>query len=152
MKRASISGSPSAFKKGQAAFTLIEVLIAMGIVAILAALAIPSYRDYVIRGKIPEATAQLASRQVDMEQFFQDNRTYASAPACTDGGASKYFTFSCSVANATAFTLVATGKSSMTGFTFNINQNNVKSTVAVPAGWSQPSPNNCWVRKKGGEC
>lgn len=56
-------------------FTLIEVMIAVAVVAILAAPALPSYRDYVTRGNIPEATSRLLTKQVQMEQWFQDNRT-----------------------------------------------------------------------------
>ena len=37
-------------------FTLIEVMIVVAIVAILSAVALPSYNDYVTRGRIPDAT------------------------------------------------------------------------------------------------
>jgi prepilin-type N-terminal cleavage/methylation domain-containing protein len=37
-------------------FSLIELMIAVAIVAILATIAYPSYSDYVMRGRIPEAT------------------------------------------------------------------------------------------------
>jgi prepilin-type N-terminal cleavage/methylation domain-containing protein len=51
-------------------FTLIELMIVVAVVGILTAIAVPSYTNYVIRGKIPEATSQLASKRVQMEQFF----------------------------------------------------------------------------------
>lgn len=153
MKGASVTSMPTARRGKIGGFTLIEVLIAIAIVGILAALALPSYRDYIMRGRIPEATVQLGSRQVDMEQFFQDNRTYVGGSACTtDSTTSKYFTFSCSAQTATTFTLVATGTGPMAGFTYSVNQANARSTVAVPTGWTLPSPNNCWVIKKGGLC
>ena len=60
----------------QLGFTLIEVMIVVAIVAILSMVAYPAYTDYVIRGNIPVATAGLATKQVQMEQFFQDRRTY----------------------------------------------------------------------------
>ena len=63
----------SVWKRG--GFTLIEVMIVVAIVAILSAIAIPSYRNYVIRGKIPEATSNLSGQAVKMEQYFEDNKT-----------------------------------------------------------------------------
>jgi type IV pilus assembly protein PilE len=140
-------------KRRAAGFTLIEVLITIVVVSILSAVAIPSYREYVIRGNIPEATSRLATKQVQMEQFFQDNRTYVGGTGCTaDSTSSKYFDFSCSGVSATGFTITATGKSSMVGFSYTINQTGAKTTSAVPTGWSAPSPNNCWTVKKAGTC
>jgi len=106
-----------------------------------------------MRGKIPEATSNLALKRVQMEQWFQDNRTYVGAPGCAaDTTTSQYFDFSCTVQTATAYTIQALGKDSMLGFTYTIDQSNVKTTAAVPSGWSQHSPNTCWVTKKGGMC
>jgi len=140
-------------KRQATGFTLIEVLITIVIVSILSAVAIPSYREYVIRGNIPEATSRLATKQVQMEQFFQDNRTYVGGTGCTaDSTSSKYFDFSCAGVSATAFTITATGKSSMVGFSYTINQTGAKTTAGVPSGWSTPSPNSCWATKKGGTC
>lgn len=144
-------------------FTLIELMITVAIIAILSAIALPSYTNYVIRGKIPDATGQLASMQVKMEQYFQDNHTYAGAPnpsnqaaACTtaDTTTSKYFDFSCSAApTAIAYTLQAVGKSSMAGFTYTVNESNAKTTtISGVSGWTAATPNNCWVTKQGGEC
>jgi type IV pilus assembly protein PilE len=135
-------------------FTLIELMIAVAVVAILGAIAVPAYTDYITRGHIPEATSALATRQVQMEQYFQDNRTYVGAPPCTaDTTTSKYFNFSCSGSpTATAFTLQAVGKGSMANFSFTVDQSNTKTTASVPTGWTTPSPNTCWVVKKGGQC
>src|SRR2546425_8114960 len=57
-------------------FTLIELMVAVAIVAILAAVALPNYTDYVRRGKIQEATSALLAMRVKTEQYFQDNRQY----------------------------------------------------------------------------
>lgn len=133
-------------------FTLVELMIVVAIVGILAAIALPSYSDYVTRGKIPDATATLAAKRVQMEQYFQDNHTYADAPACNaDNASSKYFNFDCNgAATATTFTLRAVGKSSMAGFTYTVDQSNAKSTPAVPSGWTSSA--SCWVTAKGGAC
>jgi type IV pilus assembly protein PilE len=132
-------------------FTLIELLITIVIVAILSMAALPSYREYVIRGNVPEATSRLATKQVQMEQWFQDNRTYVGGTACTaDTASSKYFDFSCSGVSATAFTMSAVGKGAMTGFTYTVTQTGAKATTAVPSGWT--SSTSCWVTKKGGTC
>jgi prepilin-type N-terminal cleavage/methylation domain-containing protein len=81
-------------------------MMVVAVIAILGAIALPAYNDFIIRGRIPDATSHLAAKRVQMEQFYQDNRTYASAPPCaSDAASSKYFTFSCSVAGtATVFT------------------------------------------------
>jgi type IV pilus assembly protein PilE len=138
-------------------FTLIELMITVAIVGILAAIALPNYSDYVTRGKIPEATAALAVKRVKLEQYYQDNKTYAAAPDCSaDTTTSKYFTFSCSVAGtASAYTLQAAGQGSMAGFTFTVDQANAKTTsIAAPApsGWITASAQACWLTNKGGTC
>jgi type IV pilus assembly protein PilE len=135
----------------QRGFTLIEVMITVAIVAILAAVALPAYNDYITRGRIPEATAGLAERQVRMEQHFQDNRTFVGGTACNTSAA-KYFEFSCDAVTAAGYTAKATGTGPMAGFTFSVTQSGVKKTDQVPAGWALPSPNDCWVTKKGGLC
>ena len=140
-------------KSANKGFTLVELMITVAIVGILAAIAIPSYRSYVVRGKIPDGTSALAVRQVRIEQFFLDRRTFNGAPDCSaDTTSSKYFDYSCSVQSAVAFTLNATGKDTMAGFQYSINEAGAKSTVSVPTGWNLPNPNNCWATNKDGSC
>ena len=65
-------------KRRQNGFTLIEILIVVVIVAILAAIAVPSYRDQVIRSKRSVATAELLEVLSLQEQFFLNNKQYAT--------------------------------------------------------------------------
>lgn len=142
--------------KTPSGFTLIELMMALVVVAILTAIALPSYTSYVIRGKVPDATSNLATKRVQMEQWFQDNRTYVGATACNnDTTTSKNFDFSCPVQTATTFTLQAAGKASMAGFNYTVNQSDVKaSTFAspAPAAWIASSPAACWITKAGDTC
>lgn len=140
-------------------FTLIEIMIVVALVAILAAIAVPAYNDYVTRGRIPDATSNLATKQVQLEQFFQDNRTYLGSDAnvnrpCFNDTRNRHFDFSCTVLTATRYTLQAQGKGPMAGFTYTVDEQNQRQTTAVPAasGWTVPAVNNCWVTRKGGLC
>lgn len=142
--------------KKHAGFTLIELMIAVGIISILASIAVPMYGDYVKRGKIAEATSQLATMAVKLEQYFQDNRTYVGA--CVAGTTAElpanaqYFTFTCPTLTATTFTVQAAGLATqgMSGFTYTVAPNNVKATTSVPTGWTANA--TCWVTGKGGSC
>ena len=143
----------------RAGFTLIEVMVTVGIVAILAAVALPAYRDHVMRGRISEATSNLATMRVRLEQFYQDNRTYEDACEEETGivPPDDDFTYSCLEVEEdladTTFTAQASGVENglMDGFTYTIDQSNARRTTALPDGWGSV-PQNCWVIKKGGIC
>ncbi|MEF8701993.1 MAG: type IV pilin protein [Candidatus Accumulibacter sp. UW26] len=141
--------------KAHSGFTLIEVMIVIAIISILAAIAVPNYNDYLTKGRITEAVSALAAMQVRMEQHFLDERTYTGA--CVAGSlaplpaATRNFTFACSGLSATAYQVEATGQGSMAGFTYRITEAG-KSTIALPAGWTLPSPSTCFVLNKAGGC
>lgn len=63
--------------KSQKGFTLIEVMVAVVIVAILATIAIPSYREYVIRSHRRAAQAAMMEIATQQQQYFVANRWYA---------------------------------------------------------------------------
>lgn len=143
--------------KGFSGFTLIELLVAIAVIGILSAIAIPAYSDYVLRGKLIEATNTLQGMRASMEQYYQDNRTYLDSGAilspCNAANLAtlKYFTLSCPTQTATTYTLTATGSnSSTTGFVYSITNNNVQ-TSTVGSNWGGASY-TCWITKKGTTC
>lgn len=140
-------------------FTLIEVMITVAIVAILAAVALPSYRDYVVRGALADASNGLSNMRAQMERHFLDNRSYATVgtfvtPCANTNVAARTFgnfVVSCSgTPTATAFTLQAVGSGNVSGFTYTINQLDVRATTAAPAGYVTCT--SSWILKKGQAC
>lgn len=133
---------PAQGRHGAHGFTLIELMITVAVIAILAAVAIPAYGDYIRRGQIQEAFSTLSDYRTKMEQHYQDNRGYGSATGCaTDSTAStwngfapsgaKYFTYACSTSGTfQTYTITATGSSgNATGHVFTINQNGDRATT-----------------------
>jgi type IV pilus assembly protein PilE len=138
----------------QQGMTLIELMVVVAIIAILASIAVPTYRDYVVRGKLVEAHSTLAAQRVKMEQFYQDMRTYTGA--CAAGTVAplptgKHFTYACDI-NDQTYTITATGVTAQGtgGFRFTVDQNNARATAAAPTGWNTSA--TCWVRDKSGNC
>lgn len=122
--------------KSAQGFSLIELMIAVVIVAILAAVAIPSYQEHIQKGKRADGKAfllDIASRQ---ERFYTQFSSYTSVlkrpascsgPACGLGlsvntSPDKYYTVSLSATPSGC----STAGTLCTGF----------SATATPSGWS----------------
>jgi type IV pilus assembly protein PilE len=139
--------------QGYQGFTLIELLVVVAIIAILANIALPAYSEYVMRGRIPDATANLANKRAQIELFYDNNHTYAAGlPDCAadDTATSRYFSFGAAPCDGTTYTITATGTGSMAGFVYTINQANARATTGVPTGWTKNGA--CWVTKRDGTC
>jgi type IV pilus assembly protein PilE len=141
-------------------FSLIELMVTLAILAILASIALPSYSEYITRSRLIDAHTRLGDLRIQMEKYFQDNRTYLAGAACgvTAGQLASYngdpgrsFDFSCPGPTAATYTLVATGRAAkgMTGFTFSVDQAGNKASSG-PAGWTAAP--NCWLVRKDGSC
>ena len=59
-------------------FTLIELMIVVAIVAVLAAIALPSYQDYVRKGRRADGRAMLQSASLAQEKFRLTNVAFAN--------------------------------------------------------------------------
>ncbi len=122
-------------------FTMIEVMIVVAIVAVLAAIALPNYADYIKRGKIIEATSALSDLRTRYEQYYLDNRTYVGGCAIIKPVVNtvRAFDIDCAGETAATYTGTAAGKASegMTGFGYSINQANLKTTNGRACGLGQ---------------
>jgi len=130
-------------------FTLIELMITVAVIGILVRVALPSYLDYVKRGKISEAFNTMSSYSLALGQFYQDNRTYVGG--CTaNPPTSVNFTYACTLA-ATSYTLTATGATpATTGFTYTLTDTGARATPAAPSNWTTST--TCWVSSRSGAC
>jgi len=132
-------------------FSLIELMIVVAIISILASIALPAYTDHIRRGRITEAFNELSTMRSRLEMYFLDNRTYVGA--CQAGTvaplpAGEFFNYACDNLGINTYTVIATMINGG-GFTFSIDQDNVRTTVAAPAGWNTGA---CWIRRKGDVC
>ncbi len=135
-------------------FTLIEVMIVVAIIGVLAAVALPSYNEYVLRARLVDATNELSSMRARMEQYFQDNRTYvatgAFSPPCLTSVTAGQFTVNCTGnVTATTYIITATGSSLTSAFTYSINQAGTRATTS--SKWGNTS-NTCWLMKSNDSC
>ena len=134
--------------------TLIELMIVIVVVAILASIAIPSYRNYVLRTHRVEAKTALLNLAANQEKHYLVNNTYAAnaalstappaglgLPATTENG---WYTIVINSASTTAFAATATAAGAQTADldcrTFTINSAGVRG--ATNSGGSASTV--CW--------
>lgn len=147
----SLSAHASPRRSGSGGFTLIELMIAVAIVGILAAIAYPSYQEQVRKGRRADAMAQLVTLAQAYERFYTSNNTYEGffgpLPAeqkqsPTQGTA--YYVITETQISRTAFTIRATrqtagGQTSDRCGELTINQAGTKNIVNATA-----TREECW--------
>lgn len=133
-------------RRRERGFTLIELMIAVVVVAILAAIAFPSYQRYVLRSHRVEAQAVLSEAAARQERYYSQNNAYASTAAAlnmtSNVNALQYYSLAISNVTATAYTLTATAKGSQAKdgqcLTLSLDQAGTRSNTGTETGTT------CW--------
>ena len=113
------------------AFTLIELMIVIGIIGILAAIAYPAYRDYVLRSERVEAQASMMDLVQALERCFTLNNSYANCVPNTDAFNTDRYTVTANTA-ALAYTVTATPTGASQCGTLTVDEAGVR------------DPADCW--------
>lgn len=66
--------------KNQKGFTLIELMIVVAIIAILAAIALPMYQDYVAKSQATAGLAEITPGKTQAEVLLNEGKDYEDAP------------------------------------------------------------------------
>lgn len=132
-------------------FTLIELMITVVIVAILAAIAYPSYTRYIARGHRAEAKAKILQLAQQLEQTYSNTGSYAgvmcsTSSACNvpDTGTS-YFSVSQN-ASGSAYTITATATNSFTTAYPSDTCTTLTLSNTGAKGASSGSVDECWSK------
>lgn len=134
-------------------FTLIELMIVVAIVGILAAVAYPSYTEYVKKTHRSEIAGLLSATAQSLERFYSRNGQYSDvtgppAVAFTLPAGNAYYTIAATTRTATAYTLTATpiAGTVMAGDkcgNFVIDNTGLRNNTNVTSG---ATPLVCWSR------
>jgi len=125
-------------------FTLVELMVVVAVIALLAAIAYPTYQGQIQNTRRTSAEGCLVELAQYMERYYTTKMTYASATLPTTSGCASeladYYTFSFDgTPNATSFTLQATPKGTQASDscgTLKINN----------LGTKTPSTAGCWKK------
>lgn len=128
-------------------FSMLELMVAIAIVAILAAIAIPSYLSYIRSSRRSDAVQTLLSIQLQQEKYRLNNNSYGSLAQVWGGvttSSEGYYTLDISGTSATGYTLTATATGDQAGDTADgVSCDSIVLTNAN--GVVSKTPAACWA-------
>ncbi|MFB1490679.1 MULTISPECIES: type IV pilin protein [unclassified Thiocapsa] len=123
-------------------FTLIELMIALAIVAILTAIALPSYQSYIQSARRTDGQASLQRIMLEQEKWRSNHPTYTATLSdlgVTSSSADGHYTLALSGTSGTGYTATATA----TGGQAN-DAACADMTLEVDAADVTTGPAGCW--------
>lgn len=121
-------------------FTLIELMVVVAIVAILAAIALPSFADQMRKSRRAEAVSSIQDAQLRLERWRVDHRDFTGSGVTITDTAFYDFTVTAAAATPNVYSISATPLGSQQNDTCGTM------TVTVTAGVTSKTPANtsCW--------
>ncbi len=131
-------------------FTLIELLTTVVVIAILAAVAMPSYSSYMRKAKFHDAFTTLLALNSQEQLYWTNNHSYGQT-ACGVGAlptGTKYFSLTCDLNNSQqGFLITAKGQGDLLNYNFTIDQAGKRVTIDFPGASGLPAA--CWLDAPG---
>ena len=145
------------YSKSMKGFTLIELLITIVIIGILAAIAVPSYRNYIVQARRSDAQQELLKLASALENCFSLNNTYNNCLTNTgsnvnilSSSVSPYYTFDGSGIQDNSYSISVIAQSSQTRdepncHALGINSLGRKFSASTIGGYHNVSDEyHCW--------
>jgi type IV pilus assembly protein PilE len=142
-----------AARRGMLGITLLELMTVVMVIGILGMIAIPSYRQYVMRAHRAEAKAALLQLQTNQERYYLNAREYGTvdelvaANLLAAGGLSERGTYRVTIAGADTQTYTATA-TPIDGGAYDMRDDAQCATFSITAQGERTAtgtaPDRCW--------
>jgi len=128
----------------QNGFTLIELMITVAIIGILAAIALPSYQQYIKQSRRTAAQSTLLDIQQKEEKWRVNNILYGTLSEVAGTASDNYYNYAVTGNTSTAYTISATAISGTSQASDTVGGTSC-SPLTIDQGGTK-SPDACWKK------